>query len=310
MKRFFLTLFLASTLAFAAEPAKKPLAQSLTGQAKIDYESAKLLAQDKQFESAALKFEAAYETSHDPRLLLNVAICQRQLLDYPKTLIALRKYLEQGEGYITATERHEGEDLVKTLEPLVSRLLVVTAEADASVFMDNTELGKTPLAGSTLIKSGKHHIKISKSGFKPFEQDVNATGEETRIDAKLLPDVHIGTLDITVKPKGAIYIDGALVGADRYRKEVSSGVHTVRLTSPGLLPYQADVSIQDDQVRVVNITLDKDAAKIPGWAWVVGGSVLLAGAAVGGYFIFRGTDDGKPPPAGTLDPGIITTWRR
>jgi PEGA domain len=301
-------VFFASTLAFAADIPKKPLAQVLTGQSKIDYESAKLLVQEKQYEPAALKFEAAYEVSHDPRLLLNVAICQRQLQDYPKTLIALRKYLEQGEGYITPSERREGEDLVKTLEPLVSRLLVVSAEPEALVTMDNAELGKTPLAGSTLIKVGKHHIKVTKSGFKPFEQDVNASGEETRVDAKLAPDLHIGTVDIAVKPKGAIYIDGALVGNESYRAPLSSGVHTVRLTSPGLVPYQSDISIQDDQIRTVSITLDKDASKIPGWAWILGGTALVAGAAVGGYFIFHKTVE-NPPPPGTLDPGVITTWR-
>jgi len=40
------------------------------------------------------------------------------------------------------------------------------------------------------------------------------------------------------------------------------------------------------------------------WPWVVGGVVVAAGAAVGGYFLFRPHDQTSPVPNGTFGPPI------
>jgi hypothetical protein len=296
----------------AADTKPKPLAQSLSGSAKLDYESAKGLFEDRNFAAAAIKFNSAYETSHDPRLLWNVAACEKQQQHFPKVLLALRRYIELGEGVISPSEKRDAEDLVKTVEPLVSRLLVISKEVDATVTLDGEELGKTPLPGSLLIDLGaQRKLKVNKSGFKPFEQSLSVNKEETRVEVTLVPETHNGTLDIVVSPKGAIYIDGVLTGTDALRRPLSSGIHTLRIVSPGMNPYQADLAIEDDKVRTLRLTLDKEPSRgIPAWVWVVSGTALVAGAAVGGYFLFRPKQEDILPPPGTLDPGIITAGRR
>src|SRR6186713_3117351 len=65
----------------AAEPSapQLPLAESLTGDAKGEYESGKLLFEHGDYAAAAVKFQHAYDLAKDPRLLWNVAAAEKQL---------------------------------------------------------------------------------------------------------------------------------------------------------------------------------------------------------------------------------------
>src|SRR5688572_33443050 len=84
------TLISASAL---ADPA--PLSEALTGDAKAAYEGGKLLYGDGDFAGARVKFQAAYETAKDPRLLWNVAVCEKGLRHYAKVVELTKKYLEK-----------------------------------------------------------------------------------------------------------------------------------------------------------------------------------------------------------------------
>jgi PEGA domain len=304
-------LVLASSPAHA-ETKQKPLAQSLTGTAKADYDLAKTLLDDGDAAAAETKFKTAYDSSHDPRLLWNIAVCEKQQRHYARVLEALRRYLELGEGVISATDKREAEDLIKTIEPLVTRLLVIAKEPDALVSLDGAELGKTPLPGSVLIDINQKKLRITKAGFRPFEQVLNTSAADTRVEVTMVPDVHVGTFDLAVTPKGAIYIDGNLVGNNALRTPLSSGIHALRITSAGMTSYQADIAIEDDKVRTLRLTLEKEPSRgVSAWVWVLGGGVLLAGAGVGGYFLFKPkTEDVVLPPAGTLSPGVVVPSAR
>ncbi|MGH7297676.1 MAG: hypothetical protein ACRELB_22250 [Polyangiaceae bacterium] len=81
-----LVAFAPTALAQGGRPARppagappptsvKPLAQTLTGDAKAAYDAAKLLVGDGDFAGAAIKFQAAYDQSNDARLLWNIAAC-------------------------------------------------------------------------------------------------------------------------------------------------------------------------------------------------------------------------------------------
>src|ERR1700759_4037610 len=77
----------AETTAFAQAPppangAVKPLSDSLTGLAKAEYEAAKILYGTKDHAKAIVKFGRAYEISREPRLLFNIAVCQKNLRRY------------------------------------------------------------------------------------------------------------------------------------------------------------------------------------------------------------------------------------
>ncbi len=64
--------------------------------------------------------------------------------------------------------------------------------------------------------------------------------------------------------------------------------------------YQAEVLVQDDKSREILVTLNPQAkaSSTSTWLWIAGGAVVVAGAVVGGAFLFQPTR--RPEVDGTL----------
>src|SRR3954463_12307468 len=88
--------------AFAAPtaPAPKPLSQSLSGEAQAAYKSAKLLFEDGDHVGALTKFKRAFELSNDPRLLWNMAVCEKELRHYARSAGLVSRYVKEGSHVI------------------------------------------------------------------------------------------------------------------------------------------------------------------------------------------------------------------
>src|ERR1700753_74112 len=72
--------------AAAASPAAPALGESLTGAAKEEYETGRILFDNADYSGALVKFRHAYELSSDPRLLWNMGACEKNLRHYVKLL--------------------------------------------------------------------------------------------------------------------------------------------------------------------------------------------------------------------------------
>src|ERR1017187_2124530 len=77
----------------AQTPAARanPLAQSLPADARRDYDAGKLLFEDGDYATALLKYQAAYDSTHDARLLWDLAVCDKSLRHYARALATLSR---------------------------------------------------------------------------------------------------------------------------------------------------------------------------------------------------------------------------
>src|ERR1019366_7167849 len=92
----------------AAQPrSPKPvsLAQSLPPDARRDYDAGKLLFEDGDYATALLKYQAAFDETHDARLLWNVAVCQKDLRHYARAAATLGRYLAEGGERLSPSAR-------------------------------------------------------------------------------------------------------------------------------------------------------------------------------------------------------------
>src|SRR5215217_2924669 len=96
------------------EPRAAPptLSETLTGAAKTEYDSGKLLYEDGDFAGAALKFQRAYELSGDARLLWNRAAAEKNLRHYAQVRTLVREYLAKGGPLVSPEERADAEALI------------------------------------------------------------------------------------------------------------------------------------------------------------------------------------------------------
>jgi tetratricopeptide (TPR) repeat protein len=140
-----------------------------------------------RYEKAISEFEEAYRLDPRPLLLYNIAQAWEKLGDLVKAVDFLKRYLDADPNNAERTT------LLNKLASLQERLdntgvQIKCAEADASVYVDGKEVGKTPIAGIVKLDAGAHKIQVSKKGFEDFKMTVAVTaGQSVPVDVALEP---------------------------------------------------------------------------------------------------------------------------
>jgi len=314
----FLALMMAGVLsaaspAFAVEPTPVPLAQSLTGPAKSEYDAGRLLFEDGDNAGALAKFKHAFELSNDPRLLWNMAVCEKELRHYALAAGLVGRYLRVASGRLTAEQRESAAETRKALRGFYSSVYLDGAPDGATVLVDGVEAGKTPLLDALPLDLGSRVLRLERAGFEPFEVKLDipgATEVTVPITMKRLADA--GTPTGAVLPPGAapklsvtsagardvVTVDGKVVGSQHWEGSLSAGEHTVRVTAPGKKAYETRVNLSVGGSRSLDITLEDEAHHNNTWLWVAGGGVLAIGAGVGAYFLLKPEDKAGAHPTG------------
>jgi hypothetical protein len=294
-----------SSTALADDPVAppKPLAESLTGPAHTDYEVGRVLFKDGDFAGALAKFQAAYDKSKDARLLYNLAACERSLHHYARTVRLLVQYKEeQAADQLTDEDRAEANTMLSALKQYVAPLRVTMAEADASVYINDELVGTTPLASAVLVDFGKVTLRITKPGFADHREDVEVKdqGEIVRTVTLEKPE---GRVVIRSRDDATIDIDGKFISRGRLVATLPFGGHQLKVTALGYRAYQTDLMV-GAQERSLEIALEKEkSGGVPVWAWIGGSAVVVAGIAVGSYFVVRAVTsapNGFTPVPGTV----------
>jgi len=291
----------------AAAEAPLPLADTLHGMAKADYISGRVLFEDGDFASSLIKFQNAFDASKDPRLLWNIAACEKALRRYARVLKLLERYVNEGGALISDQDRQDADSVVNAVRPLVSTLVIDSSPPGAEVLIDDERVGTTPLSG-LLVDIGNRKIVLRLAG---YEDNVTMTpvkgADEVKLSTQLKKIVHEGRVTIVAKTGQVITIDGRGVGDGRWAGVLSSGPHTLRVTAPGFRAYQSEILVRDRSSRSIQVELEREASGgVPTWVWITGGAVLASGAAVGGFFLFS-KEETVPAQyyRGNLAPGTV-----
>jgi hypothetical protein len=298
----------------ASPAATAPLGESLQGSALADYAAARVLYEDGDYEGAQTKLAAAYEASKDPRLLWNMAACEKALRHYASVIVLLERYLKESSALIGDDERKATHELVETVRGFVDELRLDVQPAGVDVLIDGVQVATTPLDRPLWVDMGKRRLRLQKPGFVTYETEIDLPGgKSVDLKVELAAEVHEGTLRIVSDARAVITIDGHVVGTGTWTGQLSSGVHTVHIEAAGKRPHDSSVVIKDRDTSSVHANLidersgpgmtAQDSSSGALW-WIVGG-VALAGAGVGGYFLLRPGDDPSLPESGTLGVGAF-----
>ncbi len=138
-----------------------------------------------RYDKAIEEFEEAYRLEPKPLLLYNIAMAQEKVGELVKAVDYLKRYLE-------ATPDNEDRTTllakVANLEARIAKtgIKITASEAEATVFVDGKDVGKTPVAGVIPLSVGAHKIKVSKKGFEDFKMNVAvSSGQTTPIEAPM-----------------------------------------------------------------------------------------------------------------------------
>jgi hypothetical protein len=301
MKPIFRSVVLLSAITLGSAPAAAQpsvpaahapsLSESLRGPAKDAYDSASLLVMNGDFSGALTKFRLAYELSKDPRLLYQMAICEKNLRHYARTQVLLVQYLRDSGA--SPENKAAVEAALAAIQNLVGTLNLTVHEEGATVLVDGDVVGTTPLSAPLVVDLGKHTVLARKPGYDTAEQTVEVPGGSP-VTALLVLVGHarLARLVLASDDDAIVSVDGKVVAKARFDGQLAPGMHEVLITEPGRSPYATQIELRDGETRTVQVTLESEKHGGAIWPWVVGGVAVAAGAAVGGYFLFKPADNG------------------
>jgi hypothetical protein len=289
-----------------AQPSAATLGDTLTGPARTEYDSGRILFADSDYAGALVKFQRAFEYTPDVRLLWNMAACEKNLRHYGSALELLERYRREGELQMSASHRSEVMNVLNTLRTLVSTVHLTVSEVEAEVFVDDRPVGVTPLSRPIFVDLGMRRIRVRKAGFQDLviTQEF-AGGSELTLLLTMALEPREGELSIVTDDGATIRIDGQVVGTGHWQGPLPVGEHTVRVTAPEMVPYAKEVVIRAGEPRTIYVHLEPDeSGGIPGWVWVGASVVAAGGLATGAYFLLRESGDPEHT-AGTWAPGVV-----
>lgn len=273
------------------------LADSLSGDARRAYESGKMLIEDGDPRGALTKFQRAYELSKEPRLLWNMAVCEKELRHYANAARLVSRYLAEGGTKVSAASRQNAEQAQETLRGFYSELSVQGAPSGASVSVDGSSVGTVPLPGPIPIDLGKRRVVLQAEGFEPFERMVEVPGAtEVSLTVSMIERKTGATLSISsAQAHDIISVDGKVLGSGHWSGELPAGTHRVRVTAKGKQTYDNELQLSPGASRTLQVALQDERSRMPVWPWIAGGAALLVGAGIGGYFVLKSGNEEQAP---------------
>jgi hypothetical protein len=285
--------------AATAAQQRRPLADSLTGQAATDYHAGRILFDDQDYAGAAIKFERAYEESHEPRLLWNIAACEKNLRHYATVAALLDRYIAEAGATMPPEHRAEVDEVIRTVKLLISTVRLNVDHRGALVFVDDLPVGTTPLPGPITVDLGRRSFRITKPGYQDQELTRDVTGgSQFTLDVVLERVVDSGQLRVVAGSAASVRIDGGIVGQGEWTGTLPAGEHVLRVTADGMRPYEKEIDIVAGQTRTLYVSLESEpSGGVPTWVWIGAGVVVAGGLATTGYFLFRGPREVAPETA-------------
>lgn len=283
------TFVIAQEHSALAQPAKKKtLREQLPPDAQKHWDTAIALYQRSQWDGARTSFNAAYDASKNPRVLFNVAVCEKNLGRYARAIDVFKKELAEGKGQLSADEEAEVRTQIHGLEQFVAQLTIDVSESGADIYVDESKVGTSPLPGPISVQLGERHLRATKVGFADARENIELKGGSSgRVTLKLSPMTKTSLVNVSViGPSSAIVkIDGKEVGPAPYKGQVgvSAEPHQFSAEAPGYVPATQSAMVRENEA--LNLTLQLSEEQQKGRLLVVaqpeGASIEIDGKTVG-----------------------------
>jgi hypothetical protein len=278
-----------ATTAAPAPAQARPVRDELPTEALHDWDAARELYEAKDFEGASVEYLRAYAISKNPRVLFNVAICQKNLARYARAVSYLRRMLSEGGASLPEADQARAREAIETIQVFVTGLALKVSEPNATVVIDGREVeGRTPFADPIPVEVGTHTVLVRKSGFKDVTIAVDAAANVVAEPAPITLEalVRRGVVAVTVAgaPLARVMVDGVERGFAPYTGELPAGRHTIDARASGYVSAAATIELAQDQRLPVDLELrpERHEGRVRLEAVPAGAALFLDGKPLGG----------------------------
>lgn len=269
-----------------AEPAEATgLAEdSAVEEARAHFEQGLRLVRREHWAAALSEFETSLQAHPSWSSLYNRALCLRNLHRYAEAIASLEELLETFGAELEVARRRDAETLLGDLRGLVTPVVIRVSAEGATLYVDDDEVGTSPLPGPLLLPSGPHQLEARLPGFlSERRRFVVVSGREQVVELHLSERPRLGSVRVFANVDGAtVLLDGDEVGATPFRSAVQAGRHVIEVRSEGYRDGSQEVLVEAEDEITVSLTLDRRILLHPAWFWSTAGLALASALAVAG----------------------------
>lgn len=274
----------------AAAQAKLTIREQLPTEARGHWDAGVALAKKGSWDAARASFRSAYELSHNPRVLYNVGISEKELQHFAAALETFKRELVEGKGQISADDEREVKQNVADLEKLVAHLTIDVNEKDADIYVDGAKIDGAKLPGPITVDLGERKLRATKPGFGEALTTVNLIGGGSGTAVlRLRPLVKTSRVNVAVlgptNVTATVKIDGKEVGPAPYAGQVTvqADPHQFSAEAPGYVPTTQPVIVRDGEVMNVTLQLamEQEKGKLIVTTRTEGAAIEIDGRVVG-----------------------------
>jgi tetratricopeptide (TPR) repeat protein len=294
-----LAFLFGAAIGTAVTPASaaSSVRDELTAEAQRDWDAARELYEARDFRSALVHYERAFELSKNPRVLFNVGVCWKELTQYALAIGVWERALLL-KSQLSAEEAQKFEYAIAASRPFVASMRVETDQVGALLSIDGYEVGTTPFVEPVAINVGHRKLSLSKPGFVTTEQSVDVVqGRQASVALKLQPLLKTGNVSLSVAGdvKAMLFLDGRELGPAPYTGEVPAGPHTFEARAPGYVTTTQTTEVRYQETLRVVLALAKarNEGKLRVMTQPVDAQIHIDGSYKG-----AGTWEGLLPPGG------------
>lgn len=231
MRLFARILFVSIALASPSfAQAQKPVRDELPETSRRIWDNARQLYSIGDFEAARAEYQRVYDATENPRILYNIAICDKDLAHFRSAAAVLRRALDLKDK-LSPADIADAQRALAAIEPFITKVEVVANEPGATLYVDGALLGTTPFTAPVAVDAGSHTVKLSKSGFTDAvrEKVTFTTARVNRLELEISPIEKRTRITVNVvgAPRASVLIDGEDKGPAPFSGEVKVGPHTI-----------------------------------------------------------------------------------
>ncbi|MDP3276291.1 MAG: PEGA domain-containing protein [Deltaproteobacteria bacterium] len=248
---FFVMASLATTPALAQRRGQQPQTSGLTGEADQHFTAGIRFASIANYVAAAVEYHRAYDLSHNPLVLLNLAATELELNHFQEAAEALTGY-EQG---VPAATRPQEQPAFQALWQRIRQrsgvIEVQFTHPGLRVEIQGAQsfrvLREGEAANSRIyVPVGRYRVLLSAPNFRPREQQLDI-GPEEAIDIGLALDAVTVAFTLRSNVEDAeVSVDGTVVGRTPLPPQhIPQGRHRIEVRRPGYEVFRAEPEFND-----------------------------------------------------------------
>jgi hypothetical protein len=141
--------------------------------------------------------------------------------------------LDGYEDFVTSVNLDRDRQVTATLYSKKARLSIETDPSNATIYVDNSYVGRSPITID--LDAGRHTVKIEKAGYLTETRDVNlSAGTTSSLKVVMQEEKPVARINITSDPKNArIFINGKDYGITDRIVELEPGYYEIIIVLEG-----------------------------------------------------------------------------